>query len=95
MYRSRKIAVILALLFSFGFAQAADARPTITEIVLKSGAPGEFDKNRYDYDILLTAVVTAGLADALNNPDAQAYRVRTQRHGIYPACQGPWLSRQG
>lgn len=67
MYRSRKIAVVLALLMSFGFAHAADARPTITAIVAKSG--GEFDRNRFDYDILLTAVLTAGLADALNNPE--------------------------
>jgi uncharacterized surface protein with fasciclin (FAS1) repeats len=43
-----------------------NARPTITEVVAKSG--GEFDSDFLDYDILLTAVVTADLADALNNP---------------------------
>lgn len=42
-------------------------RQTITEIVLNSG--GEFDRNYLDFDILLNAVVTADLADALNNPD--------------------------
>ena len=67
MHPSKKIALILALFISVGFAQAADARPTITEIVAKSG--GEFDRNRFDYDILLNAVITAELADALNNPD--------------------------
>ena len=41
-------------------------QPTITQIVAKSG--GEFDNNLLDYDILLTAVLAADLADALNNP---------------------------
>ena len=40
--------------------------PTITEIVLTSG--GTFDDDKTDFDILLNAVVAAGLADALNNP---------------------------
>jgi uncharacterized surface protein with fasciclin (FAS1) repeats len=39
---------------------------TITDIVLRSG--GEFDRNRADYDILLNAVVTAGLAETLATP---------------------------
>ena len=42
---------------------------TITDIVLKSG--GDFDDNKRDYDILLNAVVTAKLADALADPDAE------------------------
>ena len=41
---------------------------TITETVLKSG--GEFDTNYGDFDILLNAVTTAGLADALADPNA-------------------------
>lgn len=41
---------------------------SITEIVLKSG--GDFDRKRSDYDILINAVVIAGLADALADPDA-------------------------
>lgn len=41
-------------------------RPTITEIVAASG--GEFDRNGRDYDILLNAVVTAGLAETLATP---------------------------
>lgn len=40
--------------------------PTITQIVASSG--GVFDDNKADYDILLNAVVAAGLADALDNP---------------------------
>ncbi len=43
-------------------------RYTITEIVAKSG--GDFDRNRRDYDILLQAVLAAGLADALADPYA-------------------------
>jgi uncharacterized surface protein with fasciclin (FAS1) repeats len=39
---------------------------TITDIVAASG--GEFDDNRRDYDILLNAVVTAGLAETLATP---------------------------
>ena len=41
--------------------------PTITELVVASG--GEFDSNGKDFDILLNAVVAAGLAEALNNPE--------------------------
>lgn len=68
MTHLRKFALMIAAIASFGFAHAADARQTITEIVAKSG--GEFDRNRHDYDILLTAVVTAGLDGALNDKDA-------------------------
>lgn len=39
---------------------------TITQIVSQSG--GEFDRRFFDYDILLNAVVTAGLADVLDDP---------------------------
>jgi uncharacterized surface protein with fasciclin (FAS1) repeats len=51
-----------------GFTANANAQ-TITEIVAESG--GEFDNNKFDYDILLTAVVTADLAGALANPKAE------------------------
>ena len=39
------------------------ASSTITDIVAQSG--GQFDRNSRDFDILLTAVVAAGLADTL------------------------------
>jgi uncharacterized surface protein with fasciclin (FAS1) repeats len=42
--------------------------PTITEIVLASS--GDFDSNASDFDILLNAVVTAGLGDALGDPNS-------------------------
>ena len=42
--------------------------PSLTEIVAASG--GAFDSNAADFDILLNAVKTAGLADALNDPNA-------------------------
>lgn len=68
------IAALLAVtMLSTAFAGSAGATwkpkpPTksITEIVAKSG--GEFDRNRYDYDILLNAVITADLAETLATP---------------------------
>ena len=42
--------------------------PTLTEIVAASG--GIFDQDNSDFDLLLNAVTTAGLADALNDPGA-------------------------
>lgn len=42
---------------------------TITDIVAKSG--GDFDNKKRDYDILFNAVVTADLAGALADPDAE------------------------
>lgn len=60
------------LLSSTAFAATAVAsdseRPTITDIVASSG--GEFDRNWFDYDILLTAVLAAGLEDTLADPVA-------------------------
>jgi uncharacterized surface protein with fasciclin (FAS1) repeats len=60
------------LLSSTAFASTAVAsgseRPTITDIVVSSG--GEFDRNSFDYDILLTAVLAADLGGALADPDA-------------------------
>jgi serralysin len=44
-----------------------NSAPTITGIVAASGA---FDGNGQDFDLLLKAVQTAGLADALNDPAA-------------------------
>jgi len=49
-------------------ASAPAAAQTITDIVVQSG--GTFDSNGNDYDILLNAVVTAGLAGALADPAA-------------------------
>lgn len=43
------------------------ASRTITELVARSG--GDFDDNNWDFDLLLNAVVAAGLADALDDPD--------------------------
>ena len=48
--------------------RAAATRPTIAAIVAQSG--GSFDCNHFDYDILLNAVKTAGVVDALNDPNA-------------------------
>lgn len=43
---------------------------SITDIVLTSGTPGEYDNDGSDFDLLRDAVVTAGLADALADEDA-------------------------
>jgi uncharacterized surface protein with fasciclin (FAS1) repeats len=63
----KKILVpLVALAMMLAFAPAASAvteRPTITGIVAASG--GEFDNKGADFDILLTAVLAAGLEGAL------------------------------
>ena len=59
---------LCAALLTFALPAPAANANTITDIVAASG--GEFDKNRNDYDILLTAVITAGLAETLADPDA-------------------------
>ena len=59
---------ICAALLVFALPAPAAKANTITDIVAASG--GEFDRNRNDYDILLTAVVTAGLAETLATPNA-------------------------
>ncbi|MBY0263709.1 MAG: fasciclin domain-containing protein [Phycisphaerales bacterium] len=71
-----KQACVFAAL-SLGLASAASAStppplPTIAGIVAQSG-PGnaQFDANNADFDILLTAVQTANLVDALNNPSSR------------------------
>lgn len=47
------------------------ATHTITQTVLKSGNPGTFDSDNQDFDILREAVIAAGLADALNDPNVE------------------------
>ncbi len=54
--------LVLALSIFVLQGRPADGQ-TITDIVASSG--GEFDRNFFDYDILLTAVIAADLADAL------------------------------
>ena len=72
------VALSCALEFPFALtagavapAAAADGsdKPTIAGIVAASGS--SFDRNPWDYDVLLKAVQTAGLVDALNDPAAQ------------------------
>ncbi len=67
MIRSIAGAVCTALLVFALPAPAANAN-TITDIVAASG--GEFDRNRNDFDILLTAVIAADLAETLAEPGA-------------------------
>ncbi|WP_052265159.1 fasciclin domain-containing protein [Ruegeria sp. ANG-R] len=43
---------------------------TITGTVLKSGDPGTFDGDNQDFDILREAVIAAGLAGTLDDPNA-------------------------
>lgn len=42
----------------------------VDKVVELSGAPGSFDSNATDFDLLRDALLTAGLADALNDPAA-------------------------
>lgn len=53
---------------SLGLPAVSAQAATITEIVAASG--GEFDNNKFDYDILLNAVLAAGLEGALADPNA-------------------------
>lgn len=65
---------------------AGASRPTIAGIVSQSGGEGQFDRNPFDYDILLNAVIAADLVGALNGsteltvfaPDDAAF-MRTAR----------------
>jgi len=61
-------AITAALAFAAVAPSVQATNRTITQIVAASG--GTFDNNQFDYDILLNAVVTANLADALNDPNA-------------------------
>ena len=61
------VTALLLALSPLSFGQPAHAAAgTIAEIVSQSG--GEFDRNGRDFDILLNAVVTAGLDGVLNDP---------------------------
>ena len=59
----RKLGCLALTLAIFIFPAPSVHGQTITDIVASSG--GEFDRNPFDYDILLTAVVAADLADTL------------------------------
>ncbi|MDG2029543.1 MAG: fasciclin domain-containing protein [Phycisphaerales bacterium] len=67
--RTISCALVAAVCWMAVPTQASTTGGTITDLVLKSG--GDFDSNKRDYDILLNAVVTADLADALADPDAE------------------------
>lgn len=78
MYRRLLVGALVAATITAVAAGPAAARgggspdpskPTIAGIVAKSG--GTFDHDRNDYDVLLTAVQTAGLAGALDDPEAR------------------------
>ena len=63
---------LMLILLPMTVAETANAAPTesmtITDIVAMSG--GEFDRNTRDFDILLNAVLAAGLEDELADPNA-------------------------
>ena len=48
--------------------QATSDKNIVEVVVATSGAPGTFDKNPYDYDILREAVLAANLAGVLSGP---------------------------
>lgn len=43
---------------------------TIVDVLVKKSSTNGFDHRAWDYDLLLEAATTAGLADELGNPDA-------------------------
>ena len=65
--RNLIITAIAGLAVLGGFAGTARAA-TIADVVAASG--GEFDDNRFDYDILLNAVIAADLVGPLADPTA-------------------------
>ena len=64
MNTSTKLFALLASVLCLPAISAA-SNTTLTGLVAASG--GEFDNNRFDYDILLNAVVAADLADTLDD----------------------------
>lgn len=68
MIRATLFSLVGALAFGAASTPALASGNTIADIVASSG--GEFDNNKYDYDILLTALETAGLTEALADPHA-------------------------
>ncbi len=65
MFKQLSFAVLT--LIPFAVTPNTASAQTITDIVSASG--GEFDNDRNDFDILLTAVVAADLAGTLATPD--------------------------
>lgn len=66
MFSPKRLALIC--LFTFGLCAGPVSAQTITGIVAQSG--GTFDNDSSDFDILLTAVLAAGLDDELDDPSA-------------------------
>jgi uncharacterized surface protein with fasciclin (FAS1) repeats len=69
MRRTATMALAATLALGMLAGPAVAAQPTITDIAV---GDGEFDKNAKDTDILAAAVVAAGLAGTLANPDLNA-----------------------
>jgi uncharacterized surface protein with fasciclin (FAS1) repeats len=65
---TRGSCALVALTAALVTTPASAGGNTITDIVAESG--GEFDSNPFDYDILLNAVLTAGLEGALADESA-------------------------
>ena len=63
---TRQLSFLALILSLFMFQGQLAHGQTITAIVASSG--GEFDRNIFDYDILLNAVIAADLADTLDDP---------------------------
>ena len=62
----RTLGVVVLAFSIFGVQHREASAQSLTDLVLRSG--GEFDFNPFDNDVLLNAVVTAGLADTLDDP---------------------------
>jgi uncharacterized surface protein with fasciclin (FAS1) repeats len=91
----------IGLLAASAGPAGADHQPSIVGVVVAaSGAPGTFDTNGDDYDILREAVLAAGLADALSGgswtvfaPNDRAFgRLFTDLTGQAPTSEAATLA---
>jgi len=93
-------ALAVAAVSPAGATGTATGPTLVDRFVAWSGTPGELDRNPHDFDILVKAVVTAGLAGALSDPSARltvfapndAAFIRTARSLGYTGAseQGTW-----
>jgi uncharacterized surface protein with fasciclin (FAS1) repeats len=62
------LAALVLAVPAFGGSQPAG---TVVDVAVAASGGGAFDGNETDYDVLVQAVLAAGLADALGDPEAK------------------------
>jgi uncharacterized surface protein with fasciclin (FAS1) repeats len=65
-------ALVAGAVLALAGPAAAKGRPagTIVDVAVAASGGGTFDQNPHDYDVLVQAVLAAGLADELGDPSA-------------------------